>query len=114
MDTRAGLGAVRAQVGALRGPVGASLDAGGCKPESGGCKTLATTTKPQVTCTWGKGAACLEGCAVVERDGDRAVRVDGGVVDEGSPGFRRVADCGVLTAVLVERGDGRTLGFELV
>lgn len=106
MDTKAGVGVLRAQVGALRGPVGASLGAGGCK-------TLARTTKPQVTCTWGKGTACLEGCAVVERDGDCAVGVDGGVVDEGSPGFRRVADCGVLTTVLVERGNGRTLGFEL-
>ena len=34
--------------------------------------------------------------------------------NEGSPGFGRVADCRVLTAVLVERGDGRTLGFEFV
>ena len=36
------------------------------------------------------------------------------MVNEGSPGFGRVADCRVLTAVLVERGDGRTLGFEFV
>ena len=40
--------------------------------------------------------------------------VDGGMVNEGSPGFGRVADCRVLTVVLVERGDGRTLGFEFV
>ena len=36
------------------------------------------------------------------------------MVDEGSPGFGRVADCRVLTAVLVERGDGRKLGLEHV
>lgn len=36
------------------------------------------------------------------------------MVNERSPGFGRVADCRVLTAVLVERGDGRTLGFECV
>ena len=36
------------------------------------------------------------------------------MVNEGSPGFGRVADCRVLTAVLVERGDGRTLGFEFL
>ena len=36
------------------------------------------------------------------------------MVNEGSPGFGRVADCRVLTAVLVERGDGRKLGLEHV
>lgn len=39
----------------------------------------------------------LDRRAVVERDGDRAVGVDGGVVNEGSPGFGCVADCGVLS-----------------
>lgn len=50
----------------------------------------------------------------VERDSDCSAGVDGGMVNEGSPGFGRVPDCRVLTAVLVERGDGRTLGFEFV
>lgn len=36
------------------------------------------------------------------------------MVNEGSPGFGRVANCGVLTAVLVERGDGRAFGLEFV
>ena len=55
-----------------------------------------------------RSAAGLEGCAVVESDSDCSVGVDGGVVDEGSPGFRCVADYGVLAAVLVElRGPAR-------
>ena len=36
------------------------------------------------------------------------------MVNEDSPGFGRVADCRILTAILVERGDGRTLGLEHV
>ena len=52
--------------------------------------------------------------AVVERDGDCSVGVDGGVVDEGSPGLGGIGDCGVLAAVLVECGDGRALGFKFV
>ena len=61
-----------------------------------------------------KGCSRTTDSSVVERDSDCSAGVDGGMINEGSPGFGRVADCRVLTAVLVERGDGRTLGFEFV
>lgn len=79
-----------------------------------GCAVSETILSPRPRGPGVREAADLDRRAVVERDGDCAVGVDGGVVDEGSSGFGRVADCRVLTAVLVERGDGRTLGFELV